>query len=97
MSNLLENRFSVPQIAHMLSVSVSTVQRRLGEFGLSVRALYANLSDAELDEIVKSINQHHPTCGNAQMQGHLISKGYRIQQICIQESMRRIDPCGTSL
>ena len=65
--------------------------------GLSVRALYSNISDTELDDIVGDILHQHPTCGNVQMQGHLLSRGYRIQQICVRESLRRIDPIGTAL
>ena len=66
-------------------------------YGLSVQALYSTISDAELDDLVQNIHQQHPTCGNIQMQGHLLSRGYRIQQIRIQESMRRVDPTGTAL
>ncbi len=33
-------------------------------------------------------------CGNRQMQGHLLSRGYRVQQVRIRESQRRIDPEG---
>ncbi len=94
---LLDNRFTVPQIARMLQLSISTVRRRMNDLGLSVRAFYSCLSDAQLDDVVKSIHQEHPFCGNAQMQGHLLSRGYRIQQIRARESMRRIDPTGTAL
>ena len=31
------------------------------------------------------------------MQGHLIARGYKIQQTCLRESQRRIDPVGTAL
>ena len=81
----------------MIGVSVSTVRRRMSYLGLLVRALYSDISDTELDEIVRCIHQQHPMCGNVQMQGHLLSRGYRIQQIRIRESMRRIDPTGTAL
>ena len=94
---LLENRFSVPQIANMIGVSISTIRRRMDDLGLSVRALYSDISDIELDELVRYIHQEHPVCGCGQMQGHLLSRGYRIQQIRIRESLRRIDPTGTAL
>ena len=38
LSMLLEHRFSVPQIADMFAVSVSTVHCRMSEYGLSVGA-----------------------------------------------------------
>ena len=38
---LIENGFSVPQIADMIGVSVRTVRRRMTEFGLAIRARYS--------------------------------------------------------
>ena len=92
--HLIENRFSVLQIASMLGVSIRTIRRRMSAFGLSIRAQYSDISDSDLDQIVREVQQQFPTCGNRQMQGHLLARGYRIQQICIRESQRRIDPDG---
>ena len=66
---LVENRFSVPQIADMIGVSVRTVHRRMSDFGLSIREQYSLMSDTELDRIIESIQREFPTCGNKQMQG----------------------------
>ena len=54
---LLEKRFTVPQISHMLQVSIRTVRRRMTEYGLSVRALYSQMTDQELELVVRDI-QH---------------------------------------
>ena len=54
---LLEHRFSVPQIADMFGVSVSTIRRQMSDYGLSVGATYADLDDNELDRLVREI-QH---------------------------------------
>ncbi len=94
---LLENRFTVPQIARMFEVSVSTIRRRMSELGLFVRAYYSTISDRDLDELVSSIQQQYPMCGNRQMQGHLLYHGHRVQQISLRDSQRRIDPNGTAL
>ena len=91
---LIENRFSVPQIADLRGISVRTVRRRMTEFGLSIRTQYSTISDPELDTLVNEIQTQFPTCGNRQMQGHLISNGYRVQQNRVRESQRRIDPNG---
>ena len=77
---LLENRFTVPQISNMMGVSVSTIRRRMSALGLSVTGYYSNLSDSELDEIVRSIQWQYPMCGNQQMHGHLLRMGHCIQQ-----------------
>ena len=97
LSYLIENRFSVPQIAGMLGISIRTVRRRMTEFGLSITAQYSVLSDQELDEIVQMIRQQFPMCENKQMQGHLLSMDYHVQQHRVRDSQRRLDPHGSML
>lgn len=94
LSFLIENGFSVPQIADMVGVSVRTVRRGMTEFGLSIRAQYSTIIDSELDGIVREIQTQFPMCGNRQMAGHLLSRGCRVQQSRIRESQRRVDPDG---
>jgi len=92
---LVENRFTVPQIASIIGVSVRTIFRRLTEYEISISAQYAELSDDELDTVVTEIQNQFPMCGNRQMQGHLLSRGLRVQQARIRDSQRRVDPSGT--
>lgn len=94
---LIENNFTVPQIADMLGVSLRTIRRRMSEYGLSIRRQYSGLLDQDLDTIVSEVQQQFPMCGNRQMQGHLLARGYRVQQLRIRESQRRVDPAGTVL
>ena len=77
---LLEKWFTIPQIADILRVSVRTIRRWMSEYGLSIHALYSQLTDQQLDEIVRDIQNHSPTIGNRQMQGHLLARGIRVQQ-----------------
>ncbi len=97
LSFLIENGFTVPQISDMIGVSIGTVRRRMVEFGLSIRARYSQLTDNELDDIVHGIQVEFPFCGNRQMQGHLLSRGFRVQQIRVRESQLRVDPDGVIL
>ena len=69
---LLEIRFTVPQIANILGVSVRTLRRRMSDYVLSVRDFYSALTDDQLDI---QIQAQFPTCGNRQMQGHLLARG----------------------
>lgn len=94
LSYLLENRFTVRQISGILGVSQRTVYRRMNEFSLSVHMQYSNISDDDLDVIVYSIQNTFPMCGNLQMQGHLLSRGIRLQQVRVREAQRRVDPEG---
>lgn len=94
---LLQCKFTVPQISMILNVSVRTIRRRMEMYSLSVRSLYSTLSDEDLDAAVRQIQQEFGFCGNRQMQGHLLSRGIRVQQLRIRESQRRVDPGGVAL
>jgi len=94
---LLGVGFSTPQIAAAIGVSLSTVRRRMTEYGLSVGALYSDITDLELDSIVKQIKLLFPNCGYRLMGGHLLSQGYRISQGRIKDSLNRVDPEGIAV
>ena len=94
LSFLVDNQFTVPQIADILGISTRTVRRRMDEYDITINSQYSTISDLELDRIVHEIQIQFPTCGNRQMQGHLLSRGYRVQQSRVRESQRRVDPNG---
>lgn len=60
LQHLLQLHFSCPKIAYLLGVSLSTV-RRMKEYGLSVSALYTEISDVELDRLINEIRGHFRT------------------------------------
>ncbi len=93
---LLERRFTVIQISALLGVSSRTIERRLQEFGLSVRATYSEISEEHLDLTVSQILASFPNTGYKRMSGYLRARGITIQQK-IKESMQRVDPQGTLL
>ena len=80
----------------LFGVSKRTLEKRLSEFGLSVRANYARLTDAELDATVNDIIADFPSVGCKRMSGLLLGRG-RIQQSRIRECMRRVNPEGVPL
>lgn len=92
---LLDNGFKATDIANMLCISEKTVYRRLAENGMSVRDTYANLTEQELDAIIKDILHEFPNSGYKSMRGHLLSRGHKVQEMRIREAMRRTDPEGT--
>ena len=94
LESLIEATFTTPQIAHMLGVSVSTLRRRMDLYNLCIRATYAAISDHELDQLISEISRLFPMCGSKQMAGHLLARGFRIQQSRIREAQRRVDPEG---
>ena len=92
---LLERRFTVAQISRLLGVSLRTIGRCMAEFGLTVTATYTTIFDEQLDTTILEIMTAFPNTGNKRMTGYLRSRGMRIQQYRIRESMRRVDPLGT--
>ncbi len=75
---LLHLGFKCPQIAAVIGVSLSTVRRRMTEYGLSVTALYSNITNRELDTLITQIMGNFPNCGYRMVEGHLLRQGHRI-------------------
>ena len=94
---LLHLGFQCSKIAEVMGVSLSTIRRRMSEFGLSVTALYSSVTDHELDVIVSQIQHEFPNCGYHLMHGHLVCRGHRVSQARIRESMHRVNPEGVAL
>ena len=98
---LLEFRslgFTWKQIAGMLLVSRWTLRRRVKELNIEDACGYSDLSDDELDNIIRQFVQQHGTfVGYPIVSGHLKSINLRIQRRRIRESLARIDPGSVSL
>ena len=85
---LLERYFSLVDIASLLGVSIRTIEKRLSEFGLSVRSTYSCVGEQELHNIVRNILTDFPNTGYGIL---------RIQQRRIREAMRIVNPAGVLL
>lgn len=97
LETLISMNLTVPRIAQLLGVSVSTVRRRMREYDLSIRETYSNITDASLDAIVSDVHTQFPGWGNRLVYGWLVSHGIRVQFERVRESQRRIDPEGSML
>lgn len=93
-NNLLDMNCSVPTIASMIGVSTRTVFRRMCECKLSVRARYSSLTDEELDDCVKEVQQHMPHCGYRMMRGALKARGHLVKFKRVRASLHRVDTVG---
>jgi len=91
---MLSSGFSATKISMLLQVSLSTVQRRMSEFGITVREGYSAIGEDELDRIITLLQHQNPNCGYRMMQGYLARLGHKVQQTRIRESMARTDPEG---
>jgi transposase len=86
--------FKAGEIATLLGVSVATVRRRLQDFELSTSVCFTPLSDEQLDEVVKDIKRNFVQSGYRMVLGLLRSRGFRIQESRVMESLRRVDVEG---
>ena len=94
---LLHLGFSCPKLADVIGVSLSTIRRRMEEYGLSVHALYSTISDRELDRLAEQIKKDFPNCGYRMMQGHLLRQGHRIPHARVRNCLHRIDSDGVAI
>ena len=83
--------YTLTDIACALQISRTTLWRRLQEAGITLNG-YSNISDAELDIIVRCYQESNPNCGQALLSGYLCSRGIFVQRRRIRESVCRIDP-----
>ena len=86
---LVENDISIPDIAQVLGVSVSTVKKRLREFGISSTESKTPISDTELDAAVQGIQQMFPNPGYRRVQSQLFLNGIKVAQRRVRETMHR--------
>ena len=81
-------------IAETLGVSNRTLKRRRHEFGMRVEERESSplqVSDAELDDIVRNIRAVTPEAGLLMVQGSLRQQGLMVQRVCMH-SLNRVDP-----
>jgi hypothetical protein len=67
----------------------------MNDFDIRIGNCYSNIGDRDLESIVNNIVCDFPNVGYKWMSGLLLSRGLRIQQNRVRESMRRVDPRGT--
>ena len=96
-SNLRRLSFAWTDISRMLGVSSRTLRRRRHESGTFDEFGYSDITDNELDTIVRGVLQTTPQAGRNLVRGALLSRGLRIQRRRIESSISRVDPVTTTL
>ncbi len=81
---------------NLLHVSKRTIERRLAEYGISSKP-YNNITDTDLDEVVREIRHFNPNCDSKNLFGYLAVKGIRVPRQRIQDFLQRVDPSGVAL
>ena len=70
----LEEDFTISEIASMMSVSESTIYRRMRLYGQS-KLEFCDISDEELDHYVEETTKEFPRCGELLLKQLLYGKG----------------------
>ena len=84
---------SMEEIAQTLLISRRTLYRRCEEFQIcKKRERYCQLSDCDLDDIMRHLTSEYPTCGLRMLSGHLLRMGVRVPRQRLRESLLRVDP-----
>ena len=90
--------FAWTKIATMFGVSRWTIMRRVDDYQLTGLQIFSDISDAEIDNIVKDHNSRHgASTGEPFLSGHFRSLGIHVQGRCIRSSINRVDPVNTAL
>ena len=84
------------KIAEILGISRYTLYRRLMDEGILQELQFTDISDDDLDELIKQVKEEHPHDGEVLMAGHLLAKGVRIPRSRLRASIHRVDPVNTA-
>ena len=93
-------KFKWGAIADILGVSCSTIYKRLQELGISRSITFSDISDGELDQLIRDIKHQHPNDGERLMAGHLTidwELGFLLPRSRLRGSIHRVDPYNTAL
>ena len=90
----LENGFTIAKIANLFGCFRRTVERRMREYGMSVRQIYSTISDADLTDRITAIVMHNPALGEKSVDGLLHARGIIVQCQRIRSALWASDPEG---
>lgn len=90
LSYLLEQEFTQVEIAEILGCSTKTVHRRIIQFGMNQFVTFTEMTNSQLDDLVRDFVSNFPTAGLKSLAGHLSGLGYRIQRFRVRKSMHRV-------
>ena len=83
----------ISDTSEALEVGRSTIKRRLKEYGISISERKTDITDTELDFVVRNIQQDFPNAGYRRMQSQLSLRGIKIlflRRECVHQCSERI-------
>ena len=90
--------FRWSDVARILCVSARTLRRRRHELGMLVEGRqFSELTDTQLDDLIRQALQVTPAAGLRMVQGYLRQRGLVVQRIRVLHALRRVDPVTSAL
>lgn len=80
----------IKEIASTLSVSESTIYRRMQSYGLSSLD-FSDISDKDLDNHMTELSQDFPFRGEGMMKFLLQERGITVQRMRLRDSIHRVN------
>ena len=94
---LLALGFTKSKIAEVLGISRKTLYNKIAACpNTDEFYTYSEVTEAQLDVIVRSVKREYPNDGEVMVAGHLLRLGYRVQRSKLRASIHHIDPEGTA-
>jgi hypothetical protein len=90
----VQHGFKIADIADMFGCLRRTIERRMGQFGISIRESYSSISDRVLVHLVQVATSHYPQIGEKTVDGMLRAQGITVQRQRIREALHSADPSG---
>ena len=88
-------RISKVLLAEKLGIHRNTLRAKIKEN--SINSSFTEISDDDLDQIVKGYLENHPSSGRRYVTGRLRTQGLRIQRWRLEQSIKRVDRLGQTL
>ena len=94
---LLSLGFSKLKVAEVLGISRKTLYNKIAAFPSPEDfSKYSDITETQLDAVVRRVKQEHPNDGEVMIAGHLLKEGVRVQRAKLRRSIHRIDPAGVA-
>eukprot|EP00112_Aurelia_sp_Birch-Aquarium-sp1_P022602 Seg6421.1 transcript_id=Seg6421.1/GoldUCD/mRNA.D3Y31 product="hypothetical protein" protein_id=Seg6421.1/GoldUCD/D3Y31 len=90
---LIDEGFTIGDMAKMLSVSERTIYRRMSDYGIR-KHVFTDVGDDELDDKVKAVVSNFPDCGERMLNAILKQEGLLVQRARLRDSISRVDHDG---
>ena len=89
--------FTWSDVSALCGVSRMTLWRKRRDCEISECPRYSNISDSDLEFVIRNIKMTHPDVGERMLIGLLRSHGIIVKRIRVRKGLHKVDPINSSL